>query len=64
MSPPFIPPKGGRTKKQAVLAVYLVREELSGYLGKDCLEKGNVELSDLIFIIFSYLIICGWGKAR
>ena len=64
MSPPFfIPSKGGKDKKtQTVPAVYLVRGWLCGYLGKDCLEKGNVELYYLLFIIFSYLMICGWVR--
>ena len=53
MSPPFIPPMGGNDEKAvAVPAVYIVRGWLSGYLGKGCLERGNVELSYLLLSHF------------
>jgi len=64
MSPPFIPPKGGKGQKTTGGSCCIYRRGwLSGYLGKDCLERGNVELSYLLFLIFSYLMICGAGKA-
>ena len=65
MSPPLCRPKGEKDKKPlAVPAVYIVRGWLCGYLGKGCLERGNVELSYLLFLIFSYLLICGGGKEK
>jgi hypothetical protein len=65
MSPPFIPPRGVKDEKpQAVVAVYIVRGWLCGYLGKHYLERGNVELSYLLFLILAYLMIGGGGKAK
>jgi hypothetical protein len=39
-------------KPRAVAAVYIVRGWLCGYLGKGCLERGNVELSYLLLSHF------------
>jgi hypothetical protein len=47
MSPPFFPQRVKDEKPQAV-AVYIVRGWLSDYLGKGCLQRGNVELSYLL----------------
>jgi hypothetical protein len=65
MSPPFIPPKGGKGQKNTGGSCCICSKRwLSGYLGKDCLERGNVELSYLLYLIFSYLMICGGSKAK
>ena len=53
MSPPFTPPEGAKDEKpQAVAAVYIVRGWLCAYLGKGCLERGNVVLSYLLLSHF------------
>jgi hypothetical protein len=61
MSPPFHPVQRAKGQKntggccckfrKGMIVVGLSREGLSG--------KGNVELYYLLFIIFSYLMICG-----
>jgi hypothetical protein len=54
--PPFYLPQRGikGVKPQAVPAVYIVRGWLSGYLGRGCLETGNVELS---YLLVSHFLI-------
>jgi hypothetical protein len=60
MSPPFILSKERKGQKITGDSCCICSNRwLGGYLGKDCVEKGNVELYYLLFIIFSYLMICG-----
>ena len=65
MSPPLSRLKGGKNNKPlAVPAGCIVKGWLCGYLGKGCLQRGNVELSYMLYLISSYLMICGDGKVR
>lgn len=65
MSPPFTPPKGRKDKKaRAGFAVYVVIDACLAIWGQDCLQRGNVELSYLLYLIFSCLMICGGGKEK
>jgi len=65
MSPPFILPKVDKEQKNTGGSFCICSNRwLSGYLGKGCLKTSNVEFSYLLFLIFSYLMICGGGKAK